>query len=117
MRARTKSYNGKINTNFHNNKMSKKDSQFIYLLVILIDPVFRAGKNCYPQVFLQECKYIIKEKLISNYIFDDENSDEKILIMKILVKKIKYYLKQKVTIKEFLKQKVTKRNYLVFSRF
>ena len=42
--------------------MSKGDSQFICLLVILIDSVFRAGKNCYPQVILQEFKYIIEEK-------------------------------------------------------
>ena len=62
MRVRIKSYNGKINTNSHNNKMPKEDSQFTCLSVILIDSGFRAGKNFYPQVFLQECKYIIKEK-------------------------------------------------------
>ena len=47
MRATIKSYNGNINTNFHNNKMSKEDSQLICLEVILIDPAFRAGKNYY----------------------------------------------------------------------
>ena len=34
---------------------------FIYLSVILIDSVFTTGKNYYPQVFLEECKYTIKE--------------------------------------------------------
>ena len=29
---------------------------------MLIDSVFRTSKNYYPQVFLEECKYIIKEK-------------------------------------------------------
>ena len=54
--------------------MPKEDSQFICLSVVLIDSVFRAGKNFYPQVFLQECKYIIKEK---DFIFVGlENSDE-----------------------------------------
>ena len=31
-----------------------------YLSVILIDSVYRTGKNYYPQVFLEECKYIVK---------------------------------------------------------
>ena len=45
LRATIKSYNGNINTNFHNNNMSKEDSQLICLVVILIDSAFRAGKN------------------------------------------------------------------------
>ena len=32
-----KSYNGKINTNFYNNKIPKEDSKFICLSIILID--------------------------------------------------------------------------------
>ena len=48
LKAKIKSYNGKINTNFHNNKISKKDYIFICLSVILIDSVFRTGKNYYP---------------------------------------------------------------------
>ena len=50
LQAKTKSYNGKINTNFHNNKTLKQDSQYICLSVILIDSVFRTGKNYYPRV-------------------------------------------------------------------
>ena len=56
LKAKVKSYNGKINKNFHNNKIPKEGSQFICLSVVLIDSVFRAVKNCYRQVFLQECK-------------------------------------------------------------
>ena len=85
LKAKTRSYNGKINTNFHSNKIPKKGSQCICLLVILIDSVFRTDKNYYPQVFLEECKYIVKEKKMPEYItdkikissddFDRENSD------------------------------------------
>ena len=57
-----KSYNGKINTNFHNNEIPKEDSQRICLSVILINSVFRTGYNYYPQVFLEECKHIVKKK-------------------------------------------------------
>ena len=51
---------------------------------MLIDSVFRACKNCYPQVFL-ECKYVVKGKKIIKDIIDNieissdsdrENSDE-----------------------------------------
>ena len=44
------------------NKIPKEDSQCICLSVILINSVFRTGNNYYPQVFLEECKYIVKEK-------------------------------------------------------
>ena len=70
----------KINTNFYNAKVPKVSSQCICLSVILID--CRSGKSYYPQVFLEECKYIFKEK--KKYITDhlkistnDDNSDEK----------------------------------------
>ena len=39
--------------------------------MILIDSVFRTGKNFYPQVFLQECKCVVKEKKIPKYIIDN----------------------------------------------
>ena len=51
LKARIKSYNEKINTNLHNNKLPKEDSQFICLSIILLDSVFRSGKNFYPSVF------------------------------------------------------------------
>ena len=37
--------------------MPKEGSQCMYLSVILIDSVFRTGKNYYSQVALEECKY------------------------------------------------------------
>ena len=37
----------------------------------MIDSNFRIGKNVYPQVFVEECKYIVKEKNISNSIIDE----------------------------------------------
>ena len=39
--------------------------------MILIDSVFRTGKNFYPQVFLQECKCVVKEKKSPKYIIDN----------------------------------------------
>ena len=86
--------------------MPRDGSQFICLSVISIDSVFRTGKNYYPQVVLEECKYVVKEKKIPKYNIDDieissdsdrENSDEgnsneEILMKKNLKKKIKKIL-------------------------
>ena len=75
LQAKVKSYNGKINTNVHNNKIPKEGSQIICL----------PGKSYYPQVFLEECKSVAEEKKIPKYIIDDieissdsdgENSDK-----------------------------------------
>ena len=51
----------------------------------MIDSVFRTGKNHYPQVFLEECEYVVKEKTMPQYFTDNteissdsdrEDSDE-----------------------------------------
>ena len=83
LKTKTKSYEGKVNTKFHGDKVPKEGSQYIFLSVILIDSVFRTGKNYFPQVFLEECEYIVKEKKMPQYITenvescsDEENSDE-----------------------------------------
>ena len=68
LKAKIKSYNGNINTNFHNNKIPKEDSKCICLSVILIDSVFRAGKCYYPQSLLDDCKNVFKEKKIPKCI-------------------------------------------------
>ena len=52
-------------------KKPKEGSQCIYLSVILIDSVYRTGKNYYPQVFFEECKYVVEEKKMLEYITDD----------------------------------------------
>ena len=53
----------------------------------MISFVFRRGTNYYPQVFLEECKYVVKKKTIPEYITEDieifsdsdrEDSDEDI---------------------------------------
>ena len=72
LKAKIKSYNGKIDINIYNNKISKEGSQFICLLLVLIASVFRTGK-----------------KLLSSSVFID---DIEISYEKILMKKIKKIL-------------------------
>ena len=47
----------------------------------MIDSVYKTGKNYYPQAILEECKYVVKEKKMPEYITDDieifsDDSDE-----------------------------------------
>lgn len=51
LKTKTNSYNGKTNTSFYNNKTAKKGSQLIFLLLILIDSIFRKDESYYPLVF------------------------------------------------------------------
>ena len=44
---------------------------FICLSVTYINSVFRKVKKYYPQVILEECTFVVKEKQMSEYITDD----------------------------------------------
>ena len=65
--------------------MPKEGSHCILLSMVFIDSVFIMGNNCYTQAFLEECKYIAKEKEVTRHITEgleissddsnEENSD------------------------------------------
>ena len=61
---------------FKNNsiKPAKEESKCICLSAIVIDSVFKSGKNYHPQTFLEEFKYKIKEKEIKSLNKDDLES-------------------------------------------
>ena len=50
LKAKIKSYEGKVKTNFNNDKTPKKRSQCICLSVVLIDSVLKMDRNYYPEV-------------------------------------------------------------------
>ena len=98
VKTKIKSYKRKINTNFHNDKISKEDSHCACLSVILIDSVLKMSKNYYPQAFVEECKYIVKEKEVTGHITEDletysdegncdeESSDKENFIESVILK-------------------------------
>ena len=77
LKNKIKSYNGKTNTNFYNNQIPKEWFQCICLSINLINSVFRMGNNYYPQEFLEQCKYVVKEKKCQSMLLTTKNSDEK----------------------------------------
>ena len=62
LKAKLKSYNGKIITNFRSNELTRESSESIGLSVILIDSVFKSGSNYYRQLLFEESKFGIKKK-------------------------------------------------------
>ena len=61
-------YNDKVYTNFQHNKIPKDNEYCACLSVILLDSIFvNSDKEYYPQIFLEECKYAIKNKKNSIY--------------------------------------------------
>ena len=60
--------------------MPKEGSHCLCLWVILMGPVFKMGKNCYAQVFLKECNYIVKEKKMNKFI----NTQQKFLLKNLI---------------------------------
>ena len=58
----------------------------------MINSVFTTSKNYYPQMFLEKCKYIAKEREMPEYITDEveisSGSDRKILMNQIPMKLI-----------------------------
>ena len=73
VKTKIKSYKGKIKTDFHSNAISKEGCQCICVSAILIDSIYRKDKIYYPQVFLEECKYVATENKMSKFITDDRN--------------------------------------------
>ena len=101
MKTKIKSYKGKVNTNFDIYKIPKQGSLCNCLSVILINSVFRIGKNYY-QVFLEKCKFVVKEIKMPDYITKFRPMIlvkwmvKKILMKKILMNKIRHRMSQMI---------------------
>ena len=62
VKAKIKSFDGKIETNCHNNKIWREGCKCVCLSVTWMDSVYRKDTNYYPKVIFEECKFDIKEK-------------------------------------------------------
>ena len=72
IKTKIKIFNNRVYTNFQNNKIPKDNKNCVCLSVILLDSIFvNSDKEYYPQIFLEEFKYMIKDRKIINTINDD----------------------------------------------
>ena len=60
-----------MNTNFQGKEIPKVDASCKCLSLIMLNSVVKVGKKYYPQVFLEECKYVRRKNKMFNYIDDD----------------------------------------------
>ena len=71
--------NGVIKTNFLGNEIPKENVQYTCITCKTIDSVMKMEKNDYPQVYLEECKYKIKQtkmfKFINTELVSDSESE------------------------------------------
>ena len=72
---KTKTYSDIIITNFHNKKMPKEKVPCKCLLMIMLDSVTESDEKYYPQMFLEECKYVQEKMKFENYIDEELDSD------------------------------------------
>ena len=72
IKTKIKIYNDIVYTNFQHNKIPKDNEYCACLSVILLDSIFvNSNKEYYPQIFLEECKYAIKDRKVVNTINKD----------------------------------------------
>ena len=63
-------------TNFFNKKMLKEKVPCKFLSIIMIDSVIKTNKKYYPQIFLEECKYVQEKIKIESHIDEDLEKSE-----------------------------------------
>ena len=71
IKTNIKVYEDRVNTNFQGKKVPKENASCRCLSLTILDSVIRVNKKCYPQTFLEKCKYIIRKNKMENLINDD----------------------------------------------
>ena len=72
IKTKVKIYNDRVYTNFQYNKITKDNEYCKFLSVILLHSILvNSDKEYYPQIFLEECKYLVKNRQIINKINED----------------------------------------------
>ena len=66
IKAKIKSSKDKVNTNFQGKKVPKENLSYKCLSIITLESIIKANKKYYPQIFLDECKYEVKNKKVEN---------------------------------------------------
>ena len=72
--GKLKMWKERIKTHFHGQDVPY-DMYCNATAVLKIDSVYKQGKNCYPQVYAEECKYINAENRQCNMLSDDDDDD------------------------------------------
>ena len=77
VKAKLREFNGAIKTNFLVDKMPKESMHYTCIACITTDSVMIMEKKIYSQVYLEECKHIMKKTKIIKFIEAELESDSK----------------------------------------
>ena len=72
---KAREFNGIVKTSFQDDKIPKESLHRTYIDCITVDSVMRVGKQYYPQVYSEECKYNTKKIKMSQFIGTKLESD------------------------------------------
>ena len=75
LKAKAREFDNVIKTNFLGNGVPKGNMHCACIACITIDSLIKIDKKNHPQVYLEECKYRIKEIQISGFISAELKSD------------------------------------------
>ena len=75
IKAKVRELDGVIKTNFLGNDVPKENIHYTCIACVTIDSVMRMDKKYFPQVYLEECKYKLKEIQMSRFINAELKSD------------------------------------------
>ena len=80
LKTKVKEYDGMIKTNFLGNGIRKENIHYTSIACITIDSVMKTDEKYFLQVYLEECKYKIKEiqtpRFINTELKSDSDSDD-----------------------------------------
>ena len=76
IKTKIKIYAKNTITNLHNKTIPKEKAPCKSSSIIMIDSVIKANKKYYPQILLEECKYIQEKIKTENYINEDLEKSE-----------------------------------------
>ena len=79
LKIKVREFDGSIKTNFLGNNVPKENTYYTCIASITLDSVLKMGKKNYPQVYLEECKYKVKQirtpRFIKVALESDSESD------------------------------------------
>ena len=75
LKAKVREFNGNIKTNFLGNNVPKENTYYTCIACITLDSVLKINKKNYPQVYLEECKYKVKQIRTPRFINIELESD------------------------------------------
>ena len=68
LKANVREFNGNIKTNFLCNNVPEENTYYTCIACITLDSALKMNKKNYPQVYLEECKYKVKQVRTPRFI-------------------------------------------------